>query len=71
MDKIAFVLDLSGIERADNGDTTHFGGTYVVNGEERRGYGELAEGFRAGVGQTTGWVFDTSDAEWGQLRRVL
>lgn len=40
MDKVTFALDLSGIERADDGDTTHFGGTYIVNGEERQGYGD-------------------------------
>ncbi len=31
---------------------------------------ELAEHFRADVGQTTDWVFDEHDPEWEQLRRV-
>jgi len=40
MNELAIHLDLSGIERADDGDTMHFGGTYTVDGEVFRGYGD-------------------------------
>lgn len=40
MNELAIELDLSGIEQADDGDTTHFGGIYKVDGETFLGYGD-------------------------------
>jgi hypothetical protein len=41
---LRFSLDLTNIESADDGETTHFGGTYTLNGEVRRGYGDDRSG---------------------------
>lgn len=37
---LRFTLDFSNIEEADDGNTTHYGGHWVFNGVEKRGYGD-------------------------------
>jgi hypothetical protein len=37
---LRFLLDATNIEEADDGNTTHFGGTYELDGLEKRGHGD-------------------------------
>jgi len=37
---LRFLLDATDIEEADDDNTTHFGGTYTIDGVEKRGYGD-------------------------------
>ncbi len=36
---LRFVLDFSNVESADNGNTTYFGGSYTIDGVEKRAKG--------------------------------
>lgn len=37
---LKFELDLTNVQQADDGNTTHYGGFYVLNGEEKRATGD-------------------------------
>lgn len=37
---LRFMLDATKLEEADDGNTTHYGGTYELDGLEKRGYGD-------------------------------
>lgn len=39
-DSISFEADLSNVQRADNGETTYYGGSYVLDGVERPARGD-------------------------------
>lgn len=36
---LKFIVDLSGVESADDGSTTYYGGSYTVNGKVGNAYG--------------------------------
>jgi hypothetical protein len=37
--ELRFTIDFAKIQEADDGDTVHYGGTYEIDGLEKRGFG--------------------------------
>ncbi len=37
---LRFEIDFTNVQEADDGDTTRYGGTYVIDGEEKRATGD-------------------------------
>jgi hypothetical protein len=37
---LRFEIDITNVQEADDGNTTTYGGSYVINGEEKRAYGD-------------------------------
>lgn len=62
---LRFLLDATNLEEADDGNTTHFGGTYELDGVEKRGYGDdRSDSYHDDIVQH---VVVKCQAEWPEL----
>lgn len=70
-DQLQFTLDLTDIEEADDGNTTYYGGEYVLNGAVRRGYGnDRSDSFHTAIDEeitekcSTAFAMDDLDEDY-------
>lgn len=64
-DTLRFAIDLTNVQEADDGNTTYYGGTYLFNGEERRGRGnDRSDNYRDDI---TDSIVQACQAKWPEL----
>jgi hypothetical protein len=68
---IKFELDLTNIQEADDGNTTYYGGEYVLNGQTRNGYGnDRSDSFHTAIDEeimekcSTAFAMDDLDEDF-------
>lgn len=62
---LRFLLDATNIEEADDGNTTHFGGTYELDGVEKQGYGDdRSDSYHGDIVEA---ILSKCQAEWPEL----
>lgn len=65
---LRFALDFANIEEADDGNTTYFGGTYLLDGAEKRGHGDdRSSNFRHDVEDH---ILEACQAKWAELKEM-
>ena len=63
---LRFLLDATNIEVSDDGNTTHFGGTYELDSMEKRGYGDdRSDSYH---GDIVDYIIAKCQAEWAELQ---
>ncbi len=68
-DTLRFTLDLTNTESADNGNTTYYGGTYVLNGVEKQGYGDdRSDSYHADIDEA---ITTACHANWPDLAEFV